>query len=102
MPMLKFIRHAKLLQGLCVFTGDPENPFGNPQQISEKMVRELHDASDGPPRPGFFPHFSTNYHKGMPDSDEAIIEWFWVSARTAVKAVMQAGDEFGYKLAANS
>lgn len=70
--MLKFIRHAKVLQGFCVFTGDPEKPFDNPQQISERMVRELHDAIHGPPSPGFFPSFSTNYHKGMPDSEEAI------------------------------
>jgi len=72
LPMLKFIRHAKVLQGFCVFTGNPEKPFDNPQQISGKMVQELYDAIHGPPPPGFFPHFSTNYHKGLPGSNEAI------------------------------
>jgi len=72
LPMLKFIRHAKVLQGFCIFTGDPEKPFDNPQQISGKMVQELHDAIHGPPAPGFFPHFSTNHHRGLPGSDEAI------------------------------
>lgn len=72
LPMLKFIRHAKTLQGFCVFTGDPEKPFGNPQQISGEMVQEMYDAIHGPPPPGFFPHFSTNHHKGMPGSDESI------------------------------
>jgi hypothetical protein len=72
LPMLKFIRHAKVLQGFCVFTGNPENPFDNPQQVTGKMVQELYDAIHGPPPPEFFPHFSTNHHKGLPDSDEAI------------------------------
>jgi hypothetical protein len=72
LPMLKFIRHAKMLQGFCVFTGDPEKPFDNPQQVSGKMVQELYDAIHGPPPPGFFPHFSTSHHKGLPGSDEAI------------------------------
>jgi hypothetical protein len=72
LPMLKFIRHAKTLQGFCIFTGDPEKPFDNPQQISDKMVHELYDAIHGPLPPGFIPEFSTNWHKGLPGSDEAI------------------------------
>jgi hypothetical protein len=36
------------------------------------MVQALHDAIHGPPPPGFFPQFSTNHHKGLPGSDEAI------------------------------
>jgi hypothetical protein len=72
LPMLKFIRHAKVLQGFCVFTGDPEKPFDNPQQITGKMVQELYDTIHGPSPPGFLPLVSTNHHKGLPGSDEAI------------------------------
>jgi hypothetical protein len=72
LPMLKFIRHAKTLQGFCVFTGDPEKPFENSQQVSGKMVQELHDAIHGPPPPGFILDFSTNHHKGLPGSRQAI------------------------------
>jgi len=73
LPMLKFTRHAKVLQGFCVFTGNPEKPFDNPQQITDEMVRELYDAIHGPPPPGFFPGpFSTAHHKGLPGSEETI------------------------------
>jgi hypothetical protein len=72
LPMLKFIRHAKVLQGFCVFTGDPAKPFDYAQQTSGKMVQELYDAIHGPPPPGFLPDFSTNHHKGLPGSDVAI------------------------------
>ena len=72
LPMLKFIRHARVLQGFCVFTGDPKKPFDNQQQITGKMVQEIYDAIHGPPPPGFFPQFSTNYHRGLPGGDRAI------------------------------
>jgi hypothetical protein len=71
-PMLKFIPHAKVLEGFCIFTGDPEKPFDNPQQITGKMVQELHDAIHGPPPPGLFLDFPTNFHKGLPGSGRAI------------------------------
>jgi hypothetical protein len=72
LSMLKFAHYAKALRGFCVFTGDPEKPFDNPQQITGKMVQQLSDAIHGPPPPGFFPHFSTNHHKSLPGSDKAI------------------------------
>jgi hypothetical protein len=72
LPMLRFIQHAKVLQGFCVFTGDPENPFDYAQQTSAKMVEELYAAIHGPNPPGFTPMFETWQHKGIPGSDEEI------------------------------
>src|SRR5262249_16108872 len=72
LPALKFIRHAKVLQGFCVFAGDPEWPFDYAQQTSAKMVEELYAAMHGPNPPGFTPVFETQHHKQMPGTDEAI------------------------------
>jgi hypothetical protein len=70
LPALKFVRHAKTLEGFCVFTGDEERPFEN--SPPDTMVREIYEAINGPPREGWEPMFTNNYHKGMPGSDQHI------------------------------
>ena len=70
LPMLKFIRHAKTLEGFCVFSGDYENPFNN--SPPQTMVRDIYDAIHGTSPEGWEPMFLTNHHKGMPGSDEHI------------------------------
>jgi hypothetical protein len=66
LSMLRFIEHAKTLQGFCVFTGDRAEPFAAGKDVPRKMVREIYDAIHGPSKPGWQPMFSTSYHKAMP------------------------------------
>lgn len=70
--ILHFIRHARTLDGFCVFTGDGERPFDRADAIPQKMVADIYEAIHGPNRPGWTPVFSTNHHKGMPGSDEHV------------------------------
>ena len=70
LPMLKFVRHAKTLEGFCEFSGDYEHPFDNPPP--QDMVRQIFDAIYKPLPEGWEPMFSTNHHKGIPGSDEHI------------------------------
>ncbi|TWA99691.1 hypothetical protein [Bradyrhizobium stylosanthis] len=70
LPMLKFIRHAKTLEGFCVFSGDYEKPFD--YQPPPTMVRDIFDAIHGKQPDGWEPMFMTNHHKGIPGSDEHI------------------------------
>jgi hypothetical protein len=76
LPVLKFIRHAKVLQGFCIFAGDPEKPFDHAEQTTGKMLQELYTAVHGHPpmqeRLPVIPTFQTWHHKQMPGSDEAI------------------------------
>jgi hypothetical protein len=68
--MLEFIKHAKTLDGFCVFTGDRENPFL--KDVPGTMARDLYFAIHGPQKPGWEPMLSTNHHKGIPGSNEHI------------------------------
>jgi hypothetical protein len=70
LPMLKFIRHAKTLEGFCEFSGDHENPFDH--SPPDDIVRQIFDAIHGKPGEGWEPIFATNNHKAMPGSDEHI------------------------------
>jgi hypothetical protein len=66
--ILRFVRHAKVLDGFCVFTADGKNPFQN--EVPGKMVKELYAAIHGPLPSGSEPDFRTNFHKGMPDGSK--------------------------------
>jgi hypothetical protein len=71
LPMLKFVRHAKTLEGFCVFTGDEENAF-DPASPPKKMVTDLYEAIHGPSPEGWQPMISDSHHKGIPGSDQHI------------------------------
>lgn len=68
--ILKFVRHAKILDGFCVFTSDGEirsdiAPHG--------MVDGLFQAIHGPHPEGWQPIFENNHSKAMPGSEEAVL-----------------------------
>jgi len=70
---LKFLKHAKTLNGFCEFTATEDDPFGKKTPIPGTMVQGIYDAIHGPPRPGFTPMFTTGHAKGLPGGDESII-----------------------------
>jgi hypothetical protein len=72
LPMLKFIRHARTLDGFLCFTGDREKIFKD-DRVPLQMVRGMYEAIHGPIPDGWEPDFPTNFTKGMPGSDECII-----------------------------
>jgi hypothetical protein len=68
--ILSFIRHAKTLEGFCIFTSDGEIRDSG---IPHRMVDDLYQAIHGPHRQDWHPMFSNNYSKAMPGSEEAIL-----------------------------
>jgi hypothetical protein len=64
--VLKLAKHARTLDGFCVFTNTRDDPFKASDSIPAKMVADISDAIHGPPPEGFIPTFSTNNHKGLP------------------------------------
>jgi hypothetical protein len=67
--VLKLTKHARTLDGFCVFTNTRDEPFKASDDIPRKMVADISDAICGPPPPGFIPTFSTNNHKGLGEND---------------------------------
>jgi len=70
--VLKMAKHARTLEGFCVFTNTGDDPFKASDSIPFKMVADIADAIHGPPPEGFIPTFSTNNHKGLPGGDEYV------------------------------
>jgi hypothetical protein len=70
--VLKLAKHARTLDGFCVFTNTRDDPFKASYDIPAKMVRDISDAIHGPPPEGFIPTFSTNNHKGLPGGEEHV------------------------------
>jgi hypothetical protein len=68
--MLDFVRHARTLDGFCVFTGDGEKAFQDP--APEQLEREVFHAVCGPQRPGWQPMLGLGHHKAIPGSDEHV------------------------------
>lgn len=68
--ILSFIRHAKTLEGFCVFSESGDRPFRN--DIPSRMVDDLYKAIHGPHPEGWQPMFSNNCSKAMPGSEEHI------------------------------
>jgi hypothetical protein len=68
--ILSFIRHAKTLEGFCIFTSDGEI---RDKGIPHRMVDDLYQAIHGPHREGWQPIFSNNHSKAMPGSEQAIL-----------------------------
>jgi hypothetical protein len=66
--ILRFVKHAKVLDGFCIFTADSKKPFQ--RDVPGEMVKELYAAIHGPLKPGWEPEFHTNFHKGMPDGSK--------------------------------
>lgn len=70
--VLKMAKHARTLEGFCVFTNTRDDPFKASDAIPAKMVADVVDVIHGPPPEGFIPTFSTNSHKGLPGGDEHV------------------------------
>ena len=65
-------KHARTLEGFCVFTNTREDPFEASDAIPGTMVADIANAIHGAPPKGFVPTFSTNYHKGLPGGNEHV------------------------------
>jgi hypothetical protein len=70
--ILEFVKHAKTLDGFCVFSGDRDDPFLDRNKVPGDMVRDLFFAIHGPQKPGWEPILDTNHHKGIPGCDEHV------------------------------
>ena len=64
LAMMRFLRHAKTLDGFCVFTGD-SNGFGGKEEGAEELVKQLDIALFGPPKPNFIPFHFGGHSKGL-------------------------------------
>lgn len=71
--ILKLTKQAKALEGFCVFTADPGDPFGQKTPVPPALLKAVIDAVYGPPRPGFIPSFHSNHCKGLPGGEESVI-----------------------------
>lgn len=72
LSMLRFVRHARTLDGFCVFMGDKEAVFSDTDRIPQQMVKDIYEALHGPSRPDWEPLFSMFHHKMLPGSKEHI------------------------------
>jgi hypothetical protein len=68
--MLEFVKHARTLDGFCVFTGDGASAFPDP--APEQLARDVFYAISGPQRPGWEPMLHSGHHKAIPGSDEQV------------------------------
>jgi hypothetical protein len=68
--ILSFVKHARTLQGFCVFTSDGKIGLND---IPHRMVDDLYQAIHGPHPEGWHPDFHTNFSKAMPGSEEATL-----------------------------
>jgi len=71
--ILKLTRQAKALEGFCVFTADPDDPFGRKTPVPPAMLKAVVEAIYGQPRPGFIPSFHGGHCKGLPGGEESVI-----------------------------
>lgn len=73
LAMMRFLPHARTLDGFCVFTGTPEG-FGKKEEGAEELVKQLDIALFGPPKPNFFPMHFGGHAKGLgPEGGRASI-----------------------------
>jgi hypothetical protein len=70
--LLKLAKHARTLEGFCVFSNTDEDPFKASNSIPAKMVADISDAIHGPPPNDVIPIFSTNHHKELPGGHEHV------------------------------
>jgi len=71
--ILKFTKLAKLLEGFCEFTADPDDPFGSKTPVPGQLVNAIYESIYGPPPANFIPHFDSGHAKGLPGSGESVI-----------------------------
>ncbi|MDH4188542.1 MAG: hypothetical protein OEV08_16265 [Nitrospira sp.] len=64
--MLRFVRHAKTLDGFCAFTGEA-GVMGGKEEGADELVKQLDIAIFGPPKPNFFPMHFGGHAKGLTD-----------------------------------
>jgi hypothetical protein len=68
--ILRFIKHAKTLQGFCVFTSDGEIC---PNDVPHRMVDDLYQAIHGPYPEGWHPDFRNVTSKAIPGSQKGLL-----------------------------
>jgi hypothetical protein len=70
--ILSLTKHAKTLEGLCEFTGDPDDIFCIKSAPPQQLVQAIHDAIHGPLRKGVTPIFESGSCKALPGGDETV------------------------------
>jgi hypothetical protein len=70
--ILGLTKHAKTLEGLCEFTGDPDDVLCTKSEPPQQLVRAIHDAIHGPPRKGVTLMFTSGNTKGLPGGNETV------------------------------
>jgi hypothetical protein len=70
---MQLVKYAKLLEGFCEFTADPDDPFLRNDPVAPELVQAIYDSIHGPPRPGFIPTMSTSHAKGLGPDAETLI-----------------------------
>jgi hypothetical protein len=71
--ILKLTKQAKLLEGFCEFTADPDDPFGTKSPTPPQLAEAIYHTIHGPPPEGIIPILSPRHVKGLPGGDEAVI-----------------------------
>ena len=70
--ILSLTKYAKTLEGLCEFTGDPDDVFCTKSAPPQQLVQAIHDVIHGPPRKGATLMFESGSTKGLPGGDETV------------------------------
>jgi hypothetical protein len=71
--VMKLTKYARMLEGFCEFTADPDDPFGNKTRPPSALIKAVDEAIHGPPRPGLIPDYTTGHCKVIPGSEENIL-----------------------------
>lgn len=72
--MLRFVQHAKTLDGFCIFSGEAGRMGGN-EAGAEDLVKQLDIAIFGPPKPGFTPMHLGGHAKGLGDNSNVAMNY---------------------------
>jgi hypothetical protein len=70
--ILSLTKYAKTLEGLCEFTGDPDDVFCTKSAPPQQLVQAIHDVIHGPPRKGATLMFVSGGCKGLPGGNETV------------------------------
>jgi hypothetical protein len=64
--ILSLTKHAKTLEGLCEFTGDPDDVFCTKSAPPQQLVQAIHDVIHGPPGRGPLLYLNRGPARGCP------------------------------------
>src|SRR5262249_31564227 len=70
--ILSLTKHAKTLEGLCEFTGDPDDVFCTKSAPPQQLVQAIHDVIHGPPRKGSTLMLESGTTMELPGDDETV------------------------------